>query len=533
MYATDDRYTDDVHYCGGVLRALDLIDYPLYMVAMNALPPVPAVWGDGADGDWADEWARRVEHSPPWMMTWLRSPTDDAQWRRGSIRLGPDGDGYERIGCPTMLIAGLGRRLPQQHVPNHRAAARCRGVCSPARGVTRIRPTPGRAPTSTAIARSSPSSISTSRGGPPSSAHHGQIFVRRPTPPQPDLALHEGDVARGRRRGRPPSCAPSSIASMSTMRRSTESAVDELAVQGDVGMYAWNSCAGGLPWGQPLDQRIDNARSLTYDWHHAAETDAAGSGTVTMRVRSSADVGHVSVKLCDVAPDGTSTLITRGMLDLTHVGCWPADPTRPGRTAPAPLVPGEWIDVTIELEATTWTLVPGHRTAPGDRRHRLAQLLATEVTVRAGGRPRIARGWRCPWPTRCRRRPTSSARPEGRATTMPTVSSGDTSTTCWRARAACTAGTADGTTASTARSSTTATRGRWASAPPTCRAAGRVVRSRFDLTFALATGPTVVLDRGATGHALGPRGVPRDDHPARRARRPTGRRTHLVETLPR
>ena len=23
MYATDDRYTDDVHYCGGVLRALD------------------------------------------------------------------------------------------------------------------------------------------------------------------------------------------------------------------------------------------------------------------------------------------------------------------------------------------------------------------------------------------------------------------------------------------------------------------------------------------------------------------------------
>ena len=46
-YATDDRYTDDVHYCGGVLRAIDLIDYPLYMVAMNALPPVPAVFGDG------------------------------------------------------------------------------------------------------------------------------------------------------------------------------------------------------------------------------------------------------------------------------------------------------------------------------------------------------------------------------------------------------------------------------------------------------------------------------------------------------
>jgi hypothetical protein len=41
-YATDDRYSDDVHYCGGVLRAVDLIDYETYMVAMNALPPVPA-----------------------------------------------------------------------------------------------------------------------------------------------------------------------------------------------------------------------------------------------------------------------------------------------------------------------------------------------------------------------------------------------------------------------------------------------------------------------------------------------------------
>ena len=56
-YATDDRYTDDVHYCGGVLRAIDLIDYPLYMVAMNALPPVPAVFGDG----WRDEWRRRID----------------------------------------------------------------------------------------------------------------------------------------------------------------------------------------------------------------------------------------------------------------------------------------------------------------------------------------------------------------------------------------------------------------------------------------------------------------------------------------
>src|SRR3712207_3543833 len=47
IFSTDDRYTDDVHYGGGIRRALDLVDYPLYMVAMNALPPVPRLFGEG------------------------------------------------------------------------------------------------------------------------------------------------------------------------------------------------------------------------------------------------------------------------------------------------------------------------------------------------------------------------------------------------------------------------------------------------------------------------------------------------------
>ena len=102
MYATDDRYTDDVHYHGGVLRGIDLIDYVHYMVPMNALPPVPALWGEG----WEDEWRRRVDETPAWMLDWLREQTDSAMWRRGSIRLGPGDEGYERITCPTMLIAG-------------------------------------------------------------------------------------------------------------------------------------------------------------------------------------------------------------------------------------------------------------------------------------------------------------------------------------------------------------------------------------------------------------------------------------------
>ncbi|MGE0140009.1 MAG: CocE/NonD family hydrolase, partial [Ilumatobacteraceae bacterium] len=292
MYATDDRYTDDVHYCGGVLRALDLIDYPLYMVAMNALPPTPAVWGDGADGDWVDEWRRRIERTPPWIMTWLRAPLDSDEWRRGSIRLGSRGRGYERIGCPTMLIAGWAdgyrnntfRTIEHLQVPWRLLA----GPWSH-KDPSTARPGPNIDCDRELMAFFDEHL----RDGPPSSAHRAQIFVRRPTSPQPDLELHDGvwvEVDEW-----PP------VGMRTEVLRGPGDAIDELVVEGDVGTSAWNSCAGGLPWGQPLDQRTDNARSITCDWVVDSEAMLLGSPVARLRVRSSADVGHVSVKLCDVA----------------------------------------------------------------------------------------------------------------------------------------------------------------------------------------------------------------------------------------
>ena len=61
-------------------KLLDLVDYCHYMTPMNALPPVPAVWGDG----WREEWLRRVETNEPWLLTWLREQLDGPYWRHGS-----------------------------------------------------------------------------------------------------------------------------------------------------------------------------------------------------------------------------------------------------------------------------------------------------------------------------------------------------------------------------------------------------------------------------------------------------------------
>jgi hypothetical protein len=128
---------------------------------------------------------------------------------------------------------------------------------------------------------------------------------------------------------------------------------DELGVRGDVGWTAWISCAGVLPWGQSDDQRPDEAYSLTYTWPALAdELEILGHGRLRVRVTSTAPMAYLSAKLCDVFPDGTSSLVTRGMLNLAH---------RDSREQPSALEPGRTYEVELELEAMSWIFEAGHR----------------------------------------------------------------------------------------------------------------------------------------------------------------------------
>ena len=129
IYATDDRWTDDVHWRGGALRLVDLVDYCHYMTPMNVLPPVPAVWGDG----WAEEWQRRLDTSEPWVLTWLREDRHGDYWRTGRCGSDADDAGYERIECPTMLVAGWadGYRNNTFRTVRGSPTPGCRTGCSP------------------------------------------------------------------------------------------------------------------------------------------------------------------------------------------------------------------------------------------------------------------------------------------------------------------------------------------------------------------------------------------------------------------
>ena len=75
-----------------------------------------------------------------------------------------------------------------------------------------------------------------------------------------------------------------------------------------------------------------------------------GHPRLALRVESAAPVAYLSAKLADVFPDGTSSLVTRGLLNLAH---------RSSSTDPEPFAGPA--DVELELEATSWVFEPGHR----------------------------------------------------------------------------------------------------------------------------------------------------------------------------
>ena len=97
IFASDDRYADDVHYFGGAMKQLDLVDWPTYMEAGNLLPPVPRIFGDG----WRELWRERVEGYTPWTLNWLEHQTYDDYWKHGSLR-----EDYGAIEAATMLVTG-------------------------------------------------------------------------------------------------------------------------------------------------------------------------------------------------------------------------------------------------------------------------------------------------------------------------------------------------------------------------------------------------------------------------------------------
>jgi putative CocE/NonD family hydrolase len=349
MYATDDRYRDDVHIRGGCVTASEKSQYAVGQLGMNAMPPLPAFRGDG----WRDEWRHRLEQTPPWLFAWIREQTDGPYWRRGS--LAPD---YEALDCAVFQVAGWNDSYVDP-------AFRIQELCLNAARRTVVGnwvhsfpddayPGPNldwlhemvrffdrylkgidngweREPALSWFEHTwaQPEAFPVAWPG------RWRAAAAFPVPGTTTVALHLGERSLGN--------TPAAAGGVRGIRHH--------ATAGTSGALSWG--AGWHPNGLARDLRPDEARGATWTSEPlVAPLDVIGIPAAVLHVSATMPVTTCVVRLSEVSPEGVSALVATGVLNLTH---------RNSDTDPEPLERERVEEVTIPLRATGYRFSPGYR----------------------------------------------------------------------------------------------------------------------------------------------------------------------------
>jgi putative CocE/NonD family hydrolase len=348
MYATDDRYTDDVHYFGGCLTASDVAQYAVSQIAMNALPPRPAF----SSGDWEGAWRRRLEATPPWLLTWLRQQTDGPYYRQGS--LAPD---YGRITCPIYNVAGW---MDGYTSPAWRMHLRC---APPSRTLIgnwgHLLPDTGNPGPNVDYLDELVRFFGTwLRGDAVGLTDEPDLiaFLREFSPPEPFPATWPGRWAGFERESLAAAGNQTWWLDGATLSPSQPLAAGTRSV---VHQPTWGlqgplaSGAGASPNGLWRDLRLDDATALTYTTAPLDQPlDVLGMPDIELTVISDMPSAHLVARLSALDPEGVPCLISWGALNLTH---------RSSHVQPEPLEPGRAYRVRLELKATGYRVTAGHR----------------------------------------------------------------------------------------------------------------------------------------------------------------------------
>ena len=355
MYATDDRYTDDVHYIGGCVTGTELTQYAVSMIASNALPPRPAFRGEA----WRDEWRDRLERTPVWSFEWLRRQHDGPYWRQGS--LAPD---YEAIEAPMLLIGGW---MDSYVDPVFRMLERCTALRRAFVGNwVHEYPDDGYPGPNLDWLHELVRFFDHHLKGLPNGddLEPGlSWFEREWAPPEPFPSAWPGRWRAARaypvtgttmRRWR----LAASEAALSGRLVGDDEAVahgvmrfPHRATLGTRGALSWG--AGSAPNGLARDLRPDEALVPVYtSGPLATDVHMLGMPVAVLAWESEVPIATAVVRLSDVAPDGTPIQVTAGVLNLTH---------RESHSAPAPLVPGQPTVVRLTMRAAGYRFRAGHR----------------------------------------------------------------------------------------------------------------------------------------------------------------------------
>lgn len=112
-------------------------------------------------------------------------------------------------------------------------------------------------------------------------------------------------------------------------------------------------CAIWLGPELPGDQRTDDAKSACFDGAVLdAPLDIVGSPVIRLKLAADRRRAMVAVRLCDVQPDGASTRITYGVLNLCH---------RNSHEFPEDVVPGKAMEIAFKLDDIAYRVAAGNR----------------------------------------------------------------------------------------------------------------------------------------------------------------------------
>jgi uncharacterized protein len=349
IHASDDRYADDVHYVGGCVSAMDITQWATSMLAYLNQPPDPAVVGSG----WREAWLERLENAKPWIEPWLSHQRRDDYWRQGSAC-----EHYSAIGCPVFAVGGWsdGYRDMVFRIVEH--------VSGPVRGLIgpwgHTSPESGAPGPSIGFLQECVRFFAASLDG----AENGFLdgpglisYMQEPVAP----AGSYGERA-GRWVADPSWPSPAVDAWTHTLgTHALHEPVDQAAgaaartlrgLQG-TGVDGGVWCGDGSAADFALDQRPDDGASLCWDSGPLADrVELLGPGEAQLEVSVDRPQALVAVRVCDVAPNGTSTLIARGLLNLSR---------REGHDRSVPMPVGEPVQVLVALQSTAYAVPAGHR----------------------------------------------------------------------------------------------------------------------------------------------------------------------------
>ncbi len=345
LCSTDDRYADDVHYMSGCLLRNNLA-WGGQAFAYAARPPDPGIVGDG----WRAMWRERLENLPLFTAEWLSHQRRDAYWKHGSVC-----EDWSAIGCPVYAVTGwadgytntalklmAGLEVPRRCLIGPWAHAYPHlGVPGPEIGFLQDclrwwdRWLKG---IDNGIDREPMVRLWLQDPAPPASQQlrrSGRWIAERtwPSPDIPEMAFALDQAGR--------------------FGEHSAGGWVNVATPLTVGMMTGEWNPHGIGPELPGDQRLDDARSHVF-YGPLVEGDLAivGVPRLWLRLRSDKPSATVSARLVSVAPDGSSTLLTWGCLNLAH---------RARHEFPEAMPPGETVDIVLSMNAVAGIVQAGHR----------------------------------------------------------------------------------------------------------------------------------------------------------------------------